>query len=191
MDVEPALLILTEIQKQDVCTVVGAGCDRETAAKYARTSSTTIRAAMEADAEFAAEVRYKEAAVELHHMLNIYHAGKTVANWRTSAWWLERLAPERYGPRGAGTVTTRQLKTYIEHISATLIVDVPDDEVRKQLLDKLKHTAKTLELLFRDESISDPSVVPTASSLLSEVDAIDPQDPSDDSTMSTDEEEAA
>jgi hypothetical protein len=189
---EPEHCTLTDEQKRDVCGVVAAGCDRETAAKYARTTCTAVRAAIDADPEFAAEVRFMEANIELHHMRNVRKAGENVTNWRTSAWWLERLAPERYGPRGTGLVNTKQLKLYIDHISATLVVDVHNDEDRKRLLAKLKHTAKTLELLLRDESTPEQSIIPSASALLAEADTAAPAEPPiADSATSTNEEESA
>ena len=57
------------------------------------------------DADFAAEVRRAEAPVELSHMRNVQNAAQDGKNWRASVWWLERRSPERFGPRGAGTVT--------------------------------------------------------------------------------------
>jgi hypothetical protein len=161
---------LTDEQKKDICMVVGVGCDRETAAKYARTTWVALHEAMNLDREFATEVRYKEAVVELQHMYQLREASKKEANWRASVWWLEALAPERYGPRGTGLVNTRQLKIFLEHVSTTLVVEVHNDEDRERLLAALKHAAEKVDQLLRDESLPERSV--TAANLLAQKDDV-------------------
>ena len=161
---------LNDEQKKDICMVVGVGCDRETAAKYARTTWAALHEAMNLDREFAAEVRYREAVVELQHMYQIREASKKEANWRTSVWWLEALAPERYGPRGTGMVNTRQLKIFLEHVSTTLVVEVHNDEDRERLLDALKHAAEKVDQFLRDDSLPERSI--TVANLLAETDEV-------------------
>jgi hypothetical protein len=161
---------LSDEQKKNICIVVANGCDRETAAKFARTTWAAIHAAMNADHKFAADVRFEEAVVELNHMVSVHKAAKKEANWRASVWWLEAMHPERYGPRGSGQVTSKQLKLYVEHIATTLVVEVHNDEDRERLLSKLHETATTLEQLLRDEFVPERSV--TAASLLAERDDV-------------------
>lgn len=170
---------LSDEQKKDICAIVANGCDRETAAKYARTTWAAIHAAMNEDRKFAEEVRLREALVELNHMRSLHKAAEKEANWRISVWWLETMHPERYGPRGSGQVTAKQLKLYVEHIATTLVVEVHNDDDRNRLLSKLHETAATLEQLLRDEFVPVRRV--TATSLLAESDvAPDPQSPTSD-----------
>jgi hypothetical protein len=166
MSIESQSNSLTDQQKEDVGMVVASGCDRETAAKYARTTWAAIHATMSEDRTFAARVRHLEARAELRHMLQIQKASEKEANWRTSVWWLEALAPERYGPRGTGIVNTKQLKLYLEHVATTLVVEIHNNEDRERLLAKLQHTAVMLDLFLRDESV--PERPSTAAILLSE-----------------------
>jgi hypothetical protein len=150
---------LTDQQKNEICSVISVGCDRDTAAKYARTTWADLHAAMHADPSFAVRVRYEEAVTEIKHMTQIRIASKKEANWRISVWWLERLAPDRYGPRGSGEVNARQLKKFVEHVGATLINDVHHDEDRDRLLARLQSTADTLELFLRDDfQLNEPLV---------------------------------
>lgn len=146
---------LTDQQKHEICGVIGIGCDRDTAAKYAHTTWAELHAAMRDDPAFAARIRHEEAVIEIKHMTQIRTASKKEANWRISVWWLERLAPDRYGPRGAGEVNSRQLKKFIEHIGNTLINDVRGEEDRTRLLARLQSTADTLELFLRDDFQAD------------------------------------
>jgi hypothetical protein len=150
---------LTDQQKNDICGVIGIGCDRDTAAKYAHTTWADLHAAMHSDPDFAARVRHEEAVIEIKHMTQIRIASKKEANWRISVWWLERLAPDQYGPRGSGDVSARQLKKFIEHVGATLVNDVHNDDDRKRLLTRLQSTADTLELFLRDDFQPDESLV--------------------------------
>ena len=68
---------------------------------------------MRQDRAFAAQLRRTEAGAELAHMGTVKEAAKEAKNWRASVWWLERHAPDRFGPRGAGTVTVRQLDEFL------------------------------------------------------------------------------
>jgi hypothetical protein len=130
---------------------------------------------MNADHKFAEEVRFQEAVFELNHMRSLTKAAEKEANWRISVWWLETMHPERYGPRGSGQVTVKQLKLYVEHIATTLVVEVHNDEDRERLLSKLHETAATLEQLLRDEFVPERSV--TAASLLAASDDVPNQPP--------------
>ena len=143
--------ILTDEQKREICKTLASGCDRETAAKYARTTWAEMHAAMHADGRFGADVRRAEAGVELRHMLRLEEASKKESNWRISAWWLERLAPDRYGPRGAGTVNPRELRKFIEQLGTVLYDEVHNQDDRDRLVKRLEWTSQTLELFLRDD----------------------------------------
>lgn len=142
---------LTRQQQDDVCNALHVGCDRETAAKYSRTTWAEVHAAMQADVAFAARLRYEESLIELRHMTQLRTASEKEANWRISVWWLERLYPDRYGPRSAGSISTRELRKFMEQLGAVLVDEVRDDEDRERLLRRLEWMAHMLELFLRDD----------------------------------------
>jgi hypothetical protein len=137
-------LPLTDHQKGQICGILSVGCDRETAANFAGCSTADIGRAMRQDSSFAANIRRTEAGIELSHMRNIEQAATEAKNWRASVWWLERHAPERFGPRGAGEVTGRQLKEFI-----ALLVRILNEEIRQEdrqrVTDRLNQTVSALD----------------------------------------------
>src|SRR4051812_28378597 len=96
---------LTDAQKGQICGILSVGCDRETAANFAGCTTADIGRTMRDDPAFAAHVHRTEAGCEMGHMRTVQEAAKDAKNWRASVWWMERHAPERFGPRGAGVVT--------------------------------------------------------------------------------------
>lgn len=148
---------LTSRQQNEIRGAILLGCDRETAAKYAQTTWAELHIAMQADPGFAAQLRHDEAAVEIQHMKQLRLASEKEANWRISIWWLERLYPDRYGPRGAGEINPRQLKKFIEHLAAVLFDEVRNDEDRERLIKCFEVMANTLELFLRDDLPPDES----------------------------------
>lgn len=161
---------LTTEQRNHINTALRVGGDRETAAKFAHTTWAKVHAAMQADPAFAAEVRNIEACVEVSHLQQLRKASETPANWRISAWWLERLHPERYGPRGAGTFNARELKKFVEQIAAVLVEEVQHKEDRERLVRRLERMTESLELFLRD----DFSLVDLDDDFDDEDDAVDP-----------------
>jgi hypothetical protein len=61
------------------------------------------------------------------------------------------LHPERYGARTAGTISSRELKKFINHMAAVLVGEVQHKEDRERLMRRLEWMAHTLELFLRDE----------------------------------------
>lgn len=147
---------LNSEQRNQICHALRVGSDRETAAKFAHTTWAEIHAAMQADAAFAAEIRNVEACIEVSHLQQLREASKKESNWRISVWWLERLHPERYGARTAGTISSRELKKFINHMAAVLVDEVQHKEDRERLMRRLEWMAHTLELYLRDEIPQDP-----------------------------------
>lgn len=142
---------LTSEQRNHIRHALCVGSDRETAAKFAHTTWAEVHAAMQADPAFAAEIRNVEACIEVSHLQQLREASKKPANWRISAWWLERLHPERYGARSVGTISSRELKKFIQHMAAVLVDEVQHKEDRERLVRRLEWMAHTLELFLRDE----------------------------------------
>jgi hypothetical protein len=141
---------LTPEQKGQVFGILSVGCDRETAANFIGCSSADIGQAMRSDPAFAATVRRTEAAAEVNHMRNVQQAAKDEKNWRASVWWLERRSPDRFGSRSAGTVTTRNLKAFLEMLSGCLNEDVQNAEDRERILNRLQQIQRRVDQLADD-----------------------------------------
>jgi hypothetical protein len=163
---EPNSRQLTDEQKGQICGILSVGCDRHTAANFVGCSLADIRRAMQQDATFAADVCRAEAGAELHHMRTVQQATKEEKNWRASVWWLERRSPERFGPRGPGVVTARQLKAFIEILADALREDVRNSDDRQQVIKRLKSLADSVDRTLRDAqmNLGDSSIVVAPSS---------------------------
>jgi hypothetical protein len=153
---------LTDEQKGQIYGILSVGCDRQTAANFVGCSLAEIRRTMQQDATFAAGVCRAEAGAELNHMRNVQQAAKDEKHWRASVWWLERRSPERYGPRGPGVVTVRQLKAYVEILADVLREDVRDADERHQILARLKSLATSVDQMLRDNQLNLSGAASTA-----------------------------
>ena len=136
---------LTDEQKGQVCGILSVGCDRETAANFVGCSLADFGRTMQHDPAFAQHVCRTEAGAELGHMRNLQQAAKDAKNWRASVWWLERHAPERFGPRGAGQVTARQLKAFVETLAGILSDEIHDDDDRRRVIARLDQVIGALD----------------------------------------------
>lgn len=164
---------LTDAQKREACLILSLGCDRETVADYLGCSASDIRQAMLQDERFADDVRRAEAGIELSHMRNIHNAAKDEKNWRVSVWWLERRAPERYGRRVAGAVTTRQLESIVAWLVDAVIEEIHDPADRDRLVSRLERLAASLQQTLTGNACdeSEPSdTVPSSTHADSEAD---------------------
>jgi hypothetical protein len=163
-------LIITGISSEEQARVLGVltvGCDRETAAAYIGRSPDDITRAMRNDPSFAKEVRRTEASVEVSHMRNLRDAAKDPKNWRISVWWLERRCPERYGARTPGTVTTKQLRAFIQIVGENLNTDIRDPIDRERVAGRLRQVEQYIDRLENDlysvdaEPIIEPNIAAT------------------------------
>jgi hypothetical protein len=91
-------------------------------------------------------------------------------------WWLERHAPERFGPRGAGEITIRQMKAYTALVAETVCDSTMPAEIRQQVLFKLSLLSSSIAQLVRDEAATDDIVNSLTSDLLNEPNAFDPHE---------------
>lgn len=128
---------LSAEQQGQVLGILSVGCDRETAAGFVGCTPADIALAIQSHPAFGAAVRRTEAAAELTCMRTIHEAAKDVKIWRAAVWWLERRSPERFASRGAGTVTTRQLRVFLTIIGDLLNEEIHDPEDRKRVLARL------------------------------------------------------
>ncbi len=144
---------LTDEQKAQVYGILSVGCDRQTAANFVGCSLADIRRAMQWDPKFAAGVCRAEAGAELNHMRNIQQAAKDEKHWRASVWWLERRSPERFGPRGPGVVTSRQLKAFIDVLAETLREEIGTSDDQQRVIARLRSLADSVDRMLRDSQM--------------------------------------
>jgi hypothetical protein len=158
---------LTDEHKGQICGVLSVGCDWQTAANFVGCSVLDIRRTMRQDSQFAASVHRAEAGTELSHMRTIQQAAKDPKNWRASVWWLERHSPERFGARGAGVVTARQLKAFMAILADVMREDVQSDSDRQKIIARLKSLADSVDQMLRDDEMNqiDASESATRSSI--------------------------
>jgi len=181
---------MSDEQRRKVCAYLSIGCDREAAAKLSNCSHPDMRREMSRDPAFAVEVRRAEAAGELIHVRNVQNAAQDVKNWRASVWWLERHSPERFARRGAGTVTTRQLKAFVAQLASIVIEELPDAADRQRLLDRFEQLIKTLDQLIFDDASASSDSPGTGPLNLLENSTRDEADPCDGDTIDVDDDSA-
>jgi hypothetical protein len=66
-------------------------------------------------------------------------------------WWLERRAPDRFGPRRAGVVTSRQLKAYVGILADVVAGEKRAGTSREEILGRLKAFAESVDQLLKNE----------------------------------------
>jgi hypothetical protein len=140
---------LTDEQKGQVCGILSVGCDRETAANFVGCRPAEISHAMIHDRAFAAHVRRTEAGCELGHMRTVQEATKEPKNWRASVWWMERRAPDRFGPRGAGQITVRQLDEFLNVVADIVCDEIDCRDDQQRVLVRMGEAIRELDQLVR------------------------------------------
>lgn len=141
--------MLSETQKDQICSILGVGCDRETAAHVADASTADIHQEMERDPSFAIRVRRTEAVSEWNNMRTVREAAKDVKNWRAAVWWLEMHAPDRFKPRGAGEVTVGQLNEFVGTLTTILADEVRSETDRRRVIQRVLESIRELEETVR------------------------------------------
>ncbi len=125
--------------------MLSIGCDRETACKYLGFTFSQLRNELHDDPEFETQMYRAEATPEFNHMRNLNQAAKDEKHWRASVWWMERMSPERFARRAPNAVTMVQLKTFIEELADLIIAEIPDEDQRMRLLERLSQMTDSLE----------------------------------------------
>lgn len=135
---------LTDEQKREALLILSVGCDRETAARYVGCPLASLVDAAAGDAEFQANLHRAEAATELAHMRNVQQAAQDQKHWRASVWWLERYAPERYGPRAKRSSPHPRIGEFLQLVANAIAACVRDEGDRQRVtraIDELAHGA--------------------------------------------------
>lgn len=130
---------LDEAKQKEIIVYTSNGCSRQTSAGIVGCTIDDIRRTALVDANFQAELNKAEGRHEftaLHSITKAAAEGK--AQWRASAWLLERCYTNRYGRRGATTLTRDQCEELVGLLGDIVnsYVDNPADreEVRLALL---------------------------------------------------------
>jgi hypothetical protein len=142
---------MTSDQQHDLCAILSVGCDRQTAVDFIGCSLAALRSAMRNDPYLTARMRRAEAGAEIAHMTNIKEAALAKKDWRISAWWLESHAPERFARR-AGSITTRQVRTFIAILNDVLQEILVRPEDRERLVARLRSLSADVESLLHGDA---------------------------------------
>jgi hypothetical protein len=134
--------VLNDSKKNSVLALLTVGCSRTTAAHYVNCDPKTIYNTARRDPEFAEKLARAENTSEFTHLTRIFKAGKEFKNWRSSAWALERMFPDRFGARSPDSVTPKQLALFINRLMEMLVEEIPVAKYRKNVLARLDRMIK-------------------------------------------------
>jgi len=129
--------VLDEIKKAEILAVLATGCNRQSAANYVGCDLKTIYNTALRDPQFEEKLVNRETSSEIAHLVNLKNAGKETRFWRASAWFLERLLPDRYAARTPDTFTVEQFSRLVSAIAQMMVEEVPVDRYRKKMLARL------------------------------------------------------
>ncbi len=135
---------LDEIKKREVIAILSVGCTRQAAAEYVGCHVSTITRTAERDPQFQAKLRQAQSSHEILHVKSINSAAIEPRYWRAAAWALERMHPDRYGPRRPQVITVDQLELVLGQFAGALMEELPDEAARERLLARLDAMTQAL-----------------------------------------------
>ena len=119
--------VLDEVKRREICALYYAGISTRAIAKYVGCSPSTISNTAARDPEFACTIRNAFMRRELSLLMNIQNASPK--QWRASAWMLERLYPDRYGPHVTKGTSAEQKVAWQAAIIAAAKDSIPPEFV--------------------------------------------------------------
>lgn len=128
-----------KIKKQKMAKYLIKGLKVTEAALLAEVSKTEL-AEMRSDVEFEDFIQLSQAKLEAEHLDNISDAGSMGA-WQASAWFLERLYPDKYGKKD-----TIEHKYEIKMITFQNVVLEVINECSPQLKHEIMRKLKKVDL---------------------------------------------
>lgn len=131
--------VLNETKKKTILALLTVGCSRSTAAHYVNCDPKTIYNTAQRDPVFAEGLARAESSSEFAFLSRIFKAAEDPKYWRSAAWGLERMFPDRFGVRSPESVTPQQLAQFISRFTEMLVEEVPVAEYRKKILLRLGH----------------------------------------------------
>jgi hypothetical protein len=133
--------LLDTPKKNTILSLLTVGCSRTTAAHYVNCDPKTIYNTARRDPEFADRLARAENSSEFTYLARILKAGDEPRYWRSAAWALERMFPDRFGARSPDSVTPQQLSVLINQLMEMLVEEVPVAMYRKKIIERLHRIA--------------------------------------------------
>jgi hypothetical protein len=130
--------LLNEARQREICAIMSIGGTRAMAAYHVRCSVETIRRTALRDSRFRADLRKAEVDSEILYLRNIQAAAQDSKQWRSAAWALERLFPERYGRRQPHTITRAQLRHIVRRLGAGMVPEAHSAGTRRRALARVE-----------------------------------------------------
>jgi hypothetical protein len=119
---------MTEAQQRLLLNALTIGCDRATAAEFARITPEELTEALTTYPDLTRELAQAEATAELNHIRTLHEAKSDPKHWRASAFWLRQHDPDRYA-RPAYQITQQQLADFAELLLAEIAAVFPDERL--------------------------------------------------------------
>ena len=92
--------------------------------------------------KFAERLGRAENSSEFTFLSRIFKAGNDPKYWRSAAWGLERMFPDRFGARSPDSVTPKQLAMFISRLMEMLVEEIPVARYRRKVLARLDQIIK-------------------------------------------------
>ncbi len=128
---------LDDIRRREICAILAVGGTRTLAASYVGCHVETIRNTASRDPDFALQLRKAEISPEIAYLRSLQTAAQDSKQWRAAAWALERLFPDRYGPRKAQAITISQMTEILNALGTIVADEVPVKKYRQRVLERL------------------------------------------------------
>jgi hypothetical protein len=130
--------VLNEEKKRTIIALLSVGCSRTTAAHYVNCDPKTIYNTARRDPDFDDGLAQAENGSEFIYLTRVRNAANEPRYWRSAAWALERMFPDRFGRRSPETITPQQLDSFMRRLTEMLVEEVPVARYRKQILARLE-----------------------------------------------------
>jgi hypothetical protein len=140
-------LILDEEKRSLILNLLESGCGRATAACAVNCHPNTIVNTAKRDPEFADCLALAERKAEIAHLENVNAAGSNPQHWRASAWFLERVIPEKYGKTNRAAVSQSDMAKLVTEVANIIVQEIPVALYRKQVLKRFDALLKQTRLL--------------------------------------------
>ncbi|HEX4131370.1 MAG TPA: hypothetical protein VHZ24_15125 [Pirellulales bacterium] len=147
-----------EEKRRQYCALVTVGCSRRKAARFVGVTPAAVRQAARRDADFGELLRRAEMNREVLHLQNIRDAG--ARTWRASAWMLERINPDDFRLREPRSFSVDDVKTFLEGIGEIIATAIPSEDVRQDVLGRLRAVLRGPSAPPTDEADPSPDAAP-------------------------------
>jgi uncharacterized protein YdiU (UPF0061 family) len=138
MSRQSSVALLSLDERRDVLAVLGLGCDEKLAAAYVGRPLECLHETAKRYTSFREALEKAKTRAQVDLITNIRNASRNERFWRAAVWVLERIDPERYGPRRLHADSdSRRLHPALERIVQILLEEIPDPKRRQSVLKRL------------------------------------------------------